>query len=560
MPPIAHIFFFAKNSTNPYILTFVIYFFGDAQDICRMNKIEQITKTSCRTPPRLEARCDSLMPEPNNVDAAADAFLWMLAMQDARLEKELSERENASKIMSNLRNLLYRTKKYAFDPKSTIFRGLSMLFRSFLVFSFVLVVVSVSEAQFGGGGASRVGRPIDGWNSNPTNRQLPTSAIRFTAENVRHPDAIDWKTEIKRQEEKLQKPEPQKPEPPKPEPQKPEPQKPEPPKPEPQKPEPPKPEPPKPEPQKPEPQKPEPPKPELPQNYAVLIGVNQYEINVRNRSSRQDQLSFPNLRCCVNDTNALAEILEKGKFAPKENIFAMNDMAKDPTMLPTKKNIVACLARVIASVKDGNTCLVAFSGHGCSFPVSDDKMRGYVCPAGSDVYKGRESGIWNLESLIAVADLFAGLESRRGVKKIAILDACRNFPLDTGEKGRRSGFRSIQVTDVRGKMLGTLANDHAFSETDLQNYQNLFRLTSCSQGQFSYEDEKIRHGIFTKCLLDGLDGQGDINRDRKVSIEELAVYVKETAPPYVEKLWNLKQEPLSSSNEFGTCVLTMIGQ
>ena len=259
----------------------------------------------------------------------------------------------------------------------------------------------------------------------------------------------------------------------------------------------------------------------------------------------------------MNDTKALAELLEKGKFAPKENIFVMNDEVKDSTMLPTKKNIIACLARVIASIKDGDTCLVTFAGHGCSFPFRDGKMRGYVCPAESNVYKSKESGMWNLETLIAVGDLFAGLESRRGVKKIAILDACRNFPLVGGEKGEKSGFRSIQITTAGGRSVESLAENYAFSETDLQYYQNLFRLTSCSQGQLSFEDEKIRHGIFTKCLVDGLSGQADINRDGKVSIEELAVHVKETTPPYVEKLWKVKQEPLSSSNEFGTCVLTV---
>jgi len=75
----------------------------------------------------------------------------------------------------------------------------------------------------------------------------------------------------------------------------------------------------------------------------TVIGVNRYETNGSGSGDRKDQLVFRNLKYCVNDTNVLAVTLEKGRFAPKENAFVMNDTAKEPAMRPTKENILACL-------------------------------------------------------------------------------------------------------------------------------------------------------------------------------------------------------------------------
>jgi len=180
-----------------------------------------------------------------------------------------------------------------------------------------------------------------------------------------------------------------------------------------------------------------------------------------------------------------------------------------------------------------------------------------VCPAEADAFVNKGSDHWNLETLFPVADMFAGLEDRREVVKIAIFDACRtsgNNPPARGSRGAKSGFSSIQIKNAKGNV-GALETDLTFSETDLLTYHNLFRLTSCMQGQQSFEDDNIRHGIFFKCLLDGLDGEA-VNSNGEVTIQNLANYVIEKTPPYAARVGRLKQEPKSSSNEFGTCVLT----
>jgi len=405
-----------------------------------------------------------------------------------------------------------------------------MILRSFLFFLLIVAGGSVSEAQFGGGGA-RIGGPVDRWNSNPTNRQLATSAPRFTAENVRHPVETDWETIIQKQKEKLEEEKRQEGQLP----------------------------------------KPEVPALDVPQNYAVLIGVNQYKRTASNRNDLQQRFSLSSLKCCVNDTKILAEKLEKGKFALKENIYVMNDKVNDPTMLPTKENILNCIGRVIQlareSNREGSIVLVAFSGHGCSMPDQDGVLRGYLCPADTDVSKGKDE-IWNLDTLIGVSYLFAGLENEREVKKIAILDACRNSPLGNEKADGKGGSRLIQIKDAKGVVVESLAAEYVLtsdvSKADLERYRNLFRITSCTQGQSSYEDVAIGHGIFTKCLLEGLDGKADMNRDGKVTIAELTEYVIETTPLYAHDLSkrlklkkSLMQNPLHSSNEFGTCVITI---
>jgi uncharacterized caspase-like protein len=312
-------------------------------------------------------------------------------------------------------------------------------------------------------------------------------------------------------------------------------------------------------------------------NYAVLIGVNDYRRPAKNvaAGNRSGELTLSDLRCCINDMTALANALRNGKFASNEDIYLLTDNSEKPELQPTKKNVITCLARVIAAVKPEDTVLVAFAGHGVAFPVQEDnglqksgsKLRSYICPFKTDVYMDFATKKWNLDTLISLADLFAGLEKMHKVKKIAILDACRNVLGGKDKKFTRTAYitstekhyvhdrsgRTTEKSEVKELLPDGLFN---FNEEDLQKYRTLFRLSSCMPGQNSYEDSKINHGIFTKFLLEGINGQADFDRNNQITTEELARFTKTKTADYARQELQVEQTPVSSSNEFSSCVIS----
>jgi uncharacterized caspase-like protein len=66
-------------------------------------------------------------------------------------------------------------------------------------------------------------------------------------------------------------------------------------------------------------------------------------------------------------------------------------------------------------------------------------------------------------------------------KKLVLIDACRNIPKDPG---RGKG--------IQGKLIALPENTAVFF--------------GCRAGQQSYENDKLGHGLFTHCLLEGLKG------------------------------------------------------
>jgi uncharacterized caspase-like protein len=312
-------------------------------------------------------------------------------------------------------------------------------------------------------------------------------------------------------------------------------------------------------------------------NYAVLIGVDNYKQTSKkvDGGSRNGELTLPDLSCCVNDMTALANALRNGKFAEDEDIYLLTSNNEKPELLPTKKNVITCLARVIAAVKPEDAVLVAFAGHGVSFPVqennnlpkSDIKLRSYVCPFETDIYLDSKTKKWSLDTLISLADLFAGLEKRHDVKKIAILDACRNVYSGAGETSAKTAYitntekhyvrdRSGRVTEKSEVKESSPEGLFSFNEEDLQKYRALFRLSSCMPGQTSSEDSRTNHGIFTKFLLEGINGQADFDRNNQITIEELAMFTKSKTADYTRQELKVEQTPVSSSNEFSSCVIS----
>jgi uncharacterized caspase-like protein len=290
------------------------------------------------------------------------------------------------------------------------------------------------------------------------------------------------------------------------------------------------------------------PKPEK-QNYALLIGINKYAADTetlrRKNSEERGYLAFNSLKYCIADMEGLRNALVKGKYADKENIILLTDDNKDENRRPTCANIIKYLNEFNSKAKDNDAILVAFAGHGVALPSTQNNQNGtqsYLCPMDAEVSRNTDSGEWETNnSLIPLSLLFSGSEEKRGVRKIAILDACRNVGEVQG--GGRSGMSFVRGGESQSCDLPN------FQEDDLARFKKLDRFASCAEGQRAYEDPNKQHGVYSNFLIEGLGGKADTDNNGEITIYELAQYVAGNTYEYVQDTFKQEQSPTYSSSE-----------
>ena len=204
--------------------------------------------------------------------------------------------------------------------------------------------------------------------------------------------------------------------------------------------------------------------PKKTQRWALLIGVNDYA-NVQH------------LRYCVADQEALAKQLTASGF-PSDQVYLMDDQAKEQKFRPSKLNIEKQLEVVLAMPSSGDTVVLGFSGHGVQIAG-----KSYICPADCDLERPQES-------MIPLDKVFEELASCKASLKLLIVDACRNN-VEIGGKRTIDNQRSVR----------------AFGESLERPPEGISLLTSCSPGQFAREHEQLGHGVFIHFVLEGLAGK-----------------------------------------------------
>ncbi|MDR0611338.1 MAG: caspase family protein [Planctomycetaceae bacterium] len=287
------------------------------------------------------------------------------------------------------------------------------------------------------------------------------------------------------------------------------------------------------------------------QNYALLIGINQYTADTETMSRKSTDecgyLVFNSLRYCIADMKGLRDALLKGEYADPKNIILLTDDNESKALRPTYDNIVRYLNEINSKTKENDAVLIAFAGHGVALPGQSDQAQSYLCPMDAEVSRNTDSGEWNHDSLIPLSLLFKGSETKKGVHKIAILDACRNVG-DVQGGGRNA------ITLVRGSETQSLELPN-FQEYDLARFKKLDRLASCGEGQRAHEDPKLNHGVYSNFMIEGLQGKADSDKNGEITVQELTQYVAEETKNYVQKTFRQEQSPTYSASESETFVI-----
>lgn len=258
--------------------------------------------------------------------------------------------------------------------------------------------------------------------------------------------------------------------------------------------------------------------------FAVVLGVSKYKYN---------DVGLGNLNYADADAAALYQwLIDKGGFSPQNVLYLTNG---DATLSLFRDS----LTRFLSRASENDLVLFYFAGHGTPDPFAPKNL--YYLVHDSKVTDLKNTGM-PMTDLKRIMD-----ENLRSKRVIFFLDTCHSAGLSNkkvvGFSRPAGGSRDLKA-DV--------FDDRQLERVDIKNETNisaglLFKsygraiLTSSDVNESSRESNRWGggHGVFTWALIQGLDGNADMDRDRSISANELFEYVQN----YVRKETNSKQNP-----------------
>ncbi|MCX5856217.1 MAG: caspase family protein [Deltaproteobacteria bacterium] len=224
------------------------------------------------------------------------------------------------------------------------------------------------------------------------------------------------------------------------------------------------------------------------QSYAVIIGVNAYD-------------KWPSLEYAVKDARAMEEKL---KFLGFQTTLLLDQHA-------TKDNILKILGDELPQkVQKNDRVIIFFAGHGQTEEMADSTQMGYIIPVDADTR--------NIFSTAISMDQVRVFSRRLRAKHVLyLIDSC---------------YAGLGLT--RSGTIPPSERDYLRKITTRKAHQ---MLTAGGKGELAHEEGG--HGVFTKYILDALDGSADRDEKGFITFSDLASYVK----PKVSRYTGTKQVP-----------------
>ena len=217
-------------------------------------------------------------------------------------------------------------------------------------------------------------------------------------------------------------------------------------------------------------------------SWAVIIGVNDYR-------------NWPKLRYAVNDANGIEEVLVN-RFG-----FQRDHIRKLLNGDATRQRIMQVLGDELSDsrkVQREDRVFFFFAGHGATRTLDDGRQIGFIVPVDADPSNYYSTAI-SMTALREAADLIPA-------KHIYfVMDSC---------------YSGLAMT--RGA--GGFSKDRSYLEEVTRRTARQI-LTAGGAEQQVADDGPNGHSVFTWALLQGLEGQADLDGNGVITASELGAYV-----------------------------------
>ena len=255
--------------------------------------------------------------------------------------------------------------------------------------------------------------------------------------------------------------------------------------------------------------------------FNIDIETNIPETNMENKDgiaviigNRNYQGDIPMVDFAIRDAEFMKEYLIKTLGYKPGNILHYQDatLSKMKVAFNKLKNYVK---------KGKSDVFVYYSGHGAPDPESN---QGYFVPVDADPNYIKESGY-------PVNDLYGLLNDIDTKSTTVLIDACFSGSSDEGMILKDISPVFIEVNE------SSLITD------------NSTVMTSAAGDQVSswYRDKK--HSLFTYYFLKAIQGEGDLNKDKKLTFAEIESYIDENVPYQARRINGRDQTPQLDSTD-----------
>lgn len=259
--------------------------------------------------------------------------------------------------------------------------------------------------------------------------------------------------------------------------------------------------------------------------YALLIGITGYP-----KYSSEERLNFAD-----DDAQAFSEFLtspEGGGFARENMQLLLNEDA-------TRDNIYGerGLQWLSQRSSGSDTVYVYFAGHST---VDDSTGEVFLMPFNAAPRSPLAQGI-------RARDFFQDFDTRVQARNLVFfIDACH------------SGA-SLNGGMVRGPVDAAASIRKIWNEVFSERKEGRMAFVSATSGQKSYEDAKLKHGLFTWYLLKGLKGDA-VRKGGRITMGGVVQYVVQKVEEHSQREFRSRQTPFPSPNYDPDFVLAVFGK
>ena len=248
------------------------------------------------------------------------------------------------------------------------------------------------------------------------------------------------------------------------------------------------------------------------EKYALIIGIKGYP-----GFPEAEQLKYADADALL--FKSFIQTPEGGLFKERNIRLLLNENAKREDIYEHGMNWLR------ERVHRDDLVYVFFAGHGIADPYDN---RAYFMPYDS---KKSDPDVMGILSSRFLQDLASKIDPRY---LIVFIDACHAAAAATLDGTAREG------TDASARI--------SASWIDVIKGQEAMNMAffATSANQRSWEDNDLRHGVFTWFLIKGMKGEADSNQDGMVTAGELHLYLLENVPKHTSNKFRRGQTPLSS--------------
>ena len=258
-----------------------------------------------------------------------------------------------------------------------------------------------------------------------------------------------------------------------------------------------------------------------PNLYLITIGESEFQ-----------QADY-NLTYAAKDAKDMAKTLSKSEVY--REVFTRTLTNEQVT----RANILE-LKSFLEKADINDHVMIFIAGHG----VLDANLDYYFATYDMDFQQPQDKGI-------AYEDLESLLDGIQPLKKTLLIDACHSGEIDK-EEVELAQAETKATGDVQFRAVGNTAapklgaqNTYELTKslfTDLRKGTGATVISSAGGMEFAMEGEDWNNGLFTYCLLNGIQTKAaDLNNDNEIWLSELKEYVSQQ----VAELSNGKQQPTS---------------